>query len=337
MSDRTCVKCNKVFDLPCRLKNHQKRKISCELIILNIPIQDKKNFKCKHCLRTFTTETSMYRHIRQACKIVNCPNKDSLLLAINSSNLAIVQKQVETLTNTVNNLQNNLKKENTNINNQGVIQNIETQNIQNNNITINCTILPYWLNKQTSLFIAEMNIKHDDLLSPFLKGNSAANEYAKISYLDKVDVKNSEGRLNPKGFIANQLISSAIIEMIENVYADSENDTSVVYLLKKDKVMVYQENGIWCVKSLDNVNRELCGNIVQNVRAMRDKIVYPKEVYNGEKVAINETFRDLPMEYGTAKPKGFIANTSKILKNSKNELSIILESNKDKLKNDKLI
>ena len=182
-----------------------------------------------------------------------------------------------------------------------------------------------------------MNIKHDDLLSPFLKGNSAANEYAKISYLDKVDVKNSEGRLNPKGFIANQLISSAIIEMIENVYADSENDTSVVYLLKKDKVMVYQENGIWCVKSLDNVNRELCGNIVQNVRAMRDKIVYPKEVYNGEKVAINETFRDLPMEYGTAKPKGFIANTSKILKNSKNELSIILESNKDKLKNDKLI
>ena len=309
MSDRTCVKCNKVFDLPCRLKNHQKRKISCELIILNIPIQDKKNFKCKHCLRTFTTETSMYRHIRQACKIVNCPNKDSLLLAINSSNLAIVQKQVETLTNTVNNLQNNLKKENTNINNQGVINNIETQNIQNNNITINCTILPY----------PEMNIKHDDLLSPFLKGNSAANEYAKISYLDKVDVKNSEAN--------NQLISSAIIEMIENVYADSENRN--IYLLKKDKVMVYQENGIWCVKSLDNVNRELCGNIVQNVRAMRDKIVYPKEVYNGEKVAINETFRDLPMEYEN--------NTSKILKNSKNELSIILESNKDKLKNDKLI
>ena len=36
---------------------------------------------------------------------------------------------------------------------------------------------------------------------------------------------------------------------------------------------------------------------------MQDKIVYPKEVYNGEKVAINKTFRDLPMEYGMAKPK----------------------------------
>ena len=132
------------------------------------------------------------------------------------------------------------------------MQNIETQNnIQNNNITINCTILPYRLKKQTSLFIAEMNIKHDNLLNPFLKENSAAHEceYAKISYLDKVDVKNSEGRLNPKGFIANnQLISSAIIE---NIYADSENDTSVVYLLKKDKVMVYQKDGVWCVKSLE--------------------------------------------------------------------------------------
>ena len=62
---------------------------------------------------------------------------------------------------------------------------------------------------------------------------------------------------------------------------------------------------------------------------MRDKIIYPKEIYNGEKNAINETFRDLPSEYEN--------NTSKILKNSKNELSIILESNKDKLKNDKLI
>ena len=135
--------------------------------------------------------------------------------------------------------------------------------------------------------------------------------------------------------------------MIENVYADSENRNIYLLRLNKqtslfiaDKVMVYQKNGVWCVKSLDIVNRELCGNIVQSVRAMRDKIVYPKEVYNGEKVAINETFRDLPMEYGTAKPKGFIANTSKILKNSKNELSIgnkqtslfsLLESNKDKL------
>ena len=62
---------------------------------------------------------------------------------------------------------------------------------------------------------------------------------------------------------------------------------------------------------------------------MRDKLVYPKNTYPGEKNAINETFRILPTEYEN--------NTSKILKNAKSELSILFESNKDKLKNDKLI
>ena len=314
MSDRTCIKCNKIFDAPCRLKAHLKRKKTCELFILtNIDnkLTDIDNkFKCKFCNKSFVTNISMYRHIRLYCKIgLTGANKQEIIQLK-------FQNQINQLTNTVNNL---LQKENTIIQKENtiiqkentIIQNVETQNnIQNNNnITINCTILPY----------PDMNIKHDDILNPFLKGNSAANEYAKIPYLEKVDIKNSE--------VNNQLISSTIIEMIENIYADSENRN--IYLLKKDKVMVYQNNGIWCIKSLDNVNRELCGNVVQNVKAMRDKIIYPKEIYNGEKNAINETFRDLPSEYEN--------NTSKILKNSKNELSIILESNKDKLKNDKLI
>ena len=310
MTDRTCLDCNKIFKLPYLLKLHKNRKTSCKLIINEKNIENEHI--CTHCNRTFKSQISKCRHIREYCKIKQITkNKENN-----------IQNQITQLSNTVNQL---LKKETAQHIETQNIQNIETQN--NNNITINCNILPY----------PEMNIKHDNILNPFLKENSAANEYAKISYLNKVDIKNSEGRLNPKGFIANnQLISSAIIEIIENIYADSENRN--IYLLKKDKVMVYQEDGIWCIKSLDNVNRELCGNIVQNVKNMRDKIVYPKEVYNGEKTAINETFRALPMEYGTAKPEGFIANnTSKILKNSKNELSIILESIKDKLKNDKLI
>ena len=289
MTDRTCLDCNKIFKLPYLLKLHKNRKTSCKLIINEKNIENEHI--CTYCNRSFKSQISKCRHIREYCKIKQITkNKENN-----------IQNQITQLSNTVNAL---LKKETAHIETQNNIQ-----NIQNNNITINCNILPY----------PEMNIKHDNILNPFLKGNSAANEYAKISYLDKVDIKNSDAN--------NQLISSAIIEIIENIYADSENRNS--YLLKKDKVMVYQEDGIWHIKSLDNVNRELCGNIVQNVKNMRDKIVYPKEVYNGEKTAINETFKALPMEYEN--------NTSKILKNSKNELSIILESNKDKLKNDKLI
>jgi hypothetical protein len=121
MVDRTCQKCNKVFDLPCRLKSHQKRKIPCDLIVLNntniILNAIKKDFKCKHCLRTFSTETSMYRHIRKTCKMVNIPNatKDTLIIDI-------VQKQIEILSNSVNGLLNEKK--------------IETKNNTHNNMKI---------------------------------------------------------------------------------------------------------------------------------------------------------------------------------------------------------
>ena len=77
MGDRTCEKCNKVFDLPCRLKLHQSRKTPCSLIVSNGTNNvDTKIFKCKHCLRIFTTNSAMYRHIQKNCKMVNNPNKD---------------------------------------------------------------------------------------------------------------------------------------------------------------------------------------------------------------------------------------------------------------------
>ena len=238
----------------------------------------------------------------------------------------IVQKQVEELNNTVNTLKNELKKEvntiqNIETNNQGIInnnqiivnniqniqniQNIETQNIQN--ITIN--LLPF----------LETVIQNEDILNPFLKENSAAYEYAKMPYLDKSDVTKNDAN--------NQLISSALVEMIDNIYSESGNRN--IYLLKKDKVMVYQKDGIWCVKSLDSASRELCGNVIQKCKKMRDKITYPKETCEGDKLSIKETLMSLPIEYEN--------NTSKILKNAKPELSILFESNKDKLKNDKLI
>jgi hypothetical protein len=257
----------------------------------------------------------MYRHIRLYCKVAltGINKEESIQLKF--------QNQINHLSNTVDTLlkQNiELKKEKniiqpilTNVQNIETqnVQNIETANVQNNNITIN--ILPF----------PEMNIKHDDILNPFLKENSASYEYAKIPYLDKVDVAKNDAN--------NQLISTALVEMVENVYSESENRN--IYFLKKDKVMVYQKDGIWCIKSLDNANREICGSMMQKCKNMRGKINFPKDVYPGDKESINETFRTLPTEYEN--------NTSKILKNVKPELSIFCTcaTNKDKLKNNKLI
>ena len=77
------------------------------------------------------------------------------------------------------------------------------------------------------------------------------------------------------------------------------------------------------------ISKEKRNNIVEKCKSMRNKIVFPVEIYPGDKLSINETFMNLPTEYEN--------NTSKILKNAKSELSILFESNKDKLKNEKII
>ena len=291
--DKTCELCNKTFTTAYGLKKHKLRKVLCILEIA--PINTK--FKCTGCNHTFTTNQSLQKHIVKTCSIIKKTN----IYVNNIDEIDKIKKELDDLKKQINNKNNAIVQN---------IQNIETQNVAlMQNITIN--LLPF----------PEMIIKNEDILNPFLKENSASYEYAKIPYLDKVDRTSAVNDAN------NQLISSALVEMVENIYSESGNRN--IYLLKKDKVMVYQKDGIWCIKSLDNVNRELCGNVIQKCKNMRDKINYPKETFNGDKLSINETFRTLPLEYEN--------NTSKILKNAKSELSILFESNKDKLKNDKLI
>ena len=55
----TCKKCKKNFSLKGNLKCH----------IDNDSCNNKTTIKCKYCKRKFTTTTSMYRHIRNTCKV----------------------------------------------------------------------------------------------------------------------------------------------------------------------------------------------------------------------------------------------------------------------------
>ena len=298
--NRICELCNKQFSTVNSLKIHKKRKIPC-IIIDNNNIENNNNnkFKCKECNHVFTSNQSLQKHLIKTCPIIH--NKKNIIdihILVQLQN-----EEIKKLSNTVNNLKNNLKKE-PNIE-TAHIQNIETQNIQHietQNITIN--IIPF----------PKLNIKNEDILNPFLKENSAAYEYAKIPYLDKVDIAKSDAN--------NQLLSSVLVEMVENIYSNPDNRN--VYFLKKDKVMVYEDGENWCIKSLDNTNREICGNVVEKCKSMRNNIVFPADTCTGDKESIKETFRTLPTEYEN--------HTSKILKNVKSELSIIFEANKDKLK-----
>lgn len=63
-----CNGCNYITDKPCNLERHNNSKKHNKMVLANI---DKNKTHCKHCNKSFTTKTSMYRHIRLYCKMTN--------------------------------------------------------------------------------------------------------------------------------------------------------------------------------------------------------------------------------------------------------------------------
>lgn len=84
MADRTCPRCGRTFELPCRLRSHAKRKTPCARILepedLPAAVRDDpaaREHQCRFCQRIFASYDSMRRHIRTACTIApNARNGD---------------------------------------------------------------------------------------------------------------------------------------------------------------------------------------------------------------------------------------------------------------------
>ena len=45
--------------------------------------------------------------------------------------------------------------------------------------------------------------------------------------------------------------------------------------------MVYEDGENWCIKSLDNANRDVCGSVVEKCKSMRNNIVFPPNASSG--------------------------------------------------------
>ena len=69
MSNHVCTECNRVFARKENLDNHVKKQACKKLVHF-----------CKFCNKGYTTETSMYRHMRSACKVkkTNDDEKDKI-------------------------------------------------------------------------------------------------------------------------------------------------------------------------------------------------------------------------------------------------------------------
>jgi hypothetical protein len=66
---RVCPKCGKEFQFPSYLKRHLSRKTACDPIVVADP--DEGGHPCKYCGRTFTTLQALSRHSKHRCKIAN--------------------------------------------------------------------------------------------------------------------------------------------------------------------------------------------------------------------------------------------------------------------------
>src|ERR1700678_2466562 len=68
----TCPKCNAKLSCRQSLRSHLARKTLCVPVVEPEDLSEEKQkmpFKCKFCGRAYSTNPSMIRHIRTACKI----------------------------------------------------------------------------------------------------------------------------------------------------------------------------------------------------------------------------------------------------------------------------
>ena len=88
MSDYYCDKCEKTFKRKRNLDYHMKNAVC---------VDNEKKYDCKYCSASFTTKNSMYRHMREYCKIKKDDDmgKDAILqrlLQLETDNLKLQNK-----------------------------------------------------------------------------------------------------------------------------------------------------------------------------------------------------------------------------------------------------
>jgi hypothetical protein len=261
MADRTCENCNKVFDLPCRLKVHLARKTPCAPII-NLVTDAAGGNCCKFCGRRYTTRQALSKHIKRSCKIAGSDEgMDKLFEHTLQRQLATQDTKINKLTEMVEKL-------------------AATANVQyTTNISI--SINP-WDGASRIILTAEQ-------MAAAVAENSRIQEYACLG---------DHAMTDPD--VAPPYVSDLFMELTKRAHSTPEARNVYLNPRRADQVLVHMAAGNWEVLTLTDATQEifdsLAGRIHRVILTDVERKKLPREAQNALSYA-EMLYRVEPAEY----------------------------------------
>ena len=129
-----CDKCNQTFTQKVNLKYHINKNVCGSKHII---LDDFKDYHCKYCNKGFSSDSSMYRHMKHSCKIKKNDRNQDILKTKEENEL--LKKNLETIKREKNDLLKKnlklLKKRSKKISPKTITNNNVSGNIINNNVS----------------------------------------------------------------------------------------------------------------------------------------------------------------------------------------------------------
>ncbi len=305
MCDRTCEKCGECFQFPSQLKKHHQRKKSC---VPQENVNDRAH--CPHCNRGFTTNTAMYRHVRNTCKAAK-DDKPKAAAPVEPAPVAADQQFKEVLTQlaqlrvlveqklpaavapvtdlqpiVVANQLSGLECE-TKVPRAGIV-NIQTNNVQTNNVQNNITIQAAPVNITPWDSPEYITVSLADILAAFAE-NPKLRQYLHMDDFELSDFEKAPPYVIE--LFIELLLRAHLLEVARNIYLNPS---------RADQVMVRMKSGSWDVAPLNDAIEHLFNGIARRLHVItitnEERTKLPYDIQNA--ISICEMmYKDHPDVY----------------------------------------
>jgi hypothetical protein len=232
----TCPKCSNDFKYPSILKRHMARKTPCTAIIETADsdtLDTTKEHKCRFCSRTFSTATSMHRHIRVSCKVAKA-SPDS-----EQSTENVLQKQLADQQKVTENLQAQVAAQSAAVAElTSLLKNQLTDGSGTNSASLQPVITNITVNNNTVNNITQINIRSFDgeerIVIPAALVKAAFTENPKlIEYCSMTDEERTHSD------VAAPFVLEALLDLVRRAHRDPSSRNVYLSPNRADQAMVW--------------------------------------------------------------------------------------------------